>query len=369
MKIVAVLLPFTLMLGIVPLLAAMAPAVGLVDRPSARKRHLGVIPTIGGWSILIACALSTIALGPRSLVPIEIGIASFLITLIGSADDRWPLPSVARFGAQVLVIVWLVRSTGIVLSDVGHLVSPRTLELAAWAVPFTVFGMLGVVNAVNLSDGLDGLAAGMVLVACCAFLVAFGIMTSRASWPVGSYDPSMFVRCVLGGVAGFLVYNLRTPRRARASVFLGDAGSLLLGLTVAWLAVYACSRPAEVRLPPTSALWILLVPLFDTVACMFRRLLEGRSPMSADRRHAHHLLMAWGLTHGQTSICLIVVGAAAAAVGIAGWIARVPDHLMFWALMAAFAVYVGVSTIGWRRLSAGGLTGEASPDRLRSQET
>ena len=142
-------------------------------------------------------------------------------------------------------------------------------------------------------------------------------MVSRGAWPEGLGDARPIVITLIGAIGGFLLYNLRTPWRARASVFLGDAGSLFLGFVLAWFAIFACSQLGERSLSPVSALWMLIVPLFDTVGCIVRRKLQGRSPMKSDRRHLHHLLQRCGLTAGQTVAILITINAAGGAIGAA----------------------------------------------------
>lgn len=338
----ALLVSFALVIVLVPILRALAPRLGLIDEPTARKRHLGAIPLVGGIAIFFAFSATLLIFGLGDKAPVAFYAGAALVLILGLADDRRPLRSGRRFVLQAVILLAALVAGGNVLTNLGELVGPGSIGLGVLAIPFTVFGVLGVVNAMNLADGLDGLAGGLALTSLAAFALYFADgSTSR-----------LILLALMGAVAGFLVFNFRTPWRARASIFLGDAGSLMLGFVLGWFAVLACasngSDAAMKPLSPVSALWILIVPLFDTLGCIARRKLHGRSPMKSDRQHLHHLLQRAGLTVGQTTAVLVLTNAAGAAIGLAAWRYQVPDYLMFAAVVALFCVYLAVLLRAWR---------------------
>lgn len=336
---------------LIPLLMRVAPRLGLLDKPDARKQHVGLVPLVGGLGMYPAFLLAAAMCGAQPALPKPFYLGALMMLAIGVFDDRRPLPSVPRFLLQGLTLWLVVEYTGNVLADVGMLVSPQVLELGRWAVPFTVFGFLGVVNAVNLVDGADGLAGGVAFTALLSFLAVLVLMDGSAG-NAAHAQLRVAMTGLVGAVGGFLLFNLRTPWRKRAAVFMGDGGSLFLGFVLGWFAIYLCSPLAgQDHLAPVSAVWILIVPLVDTVSCMIRRVVSGRSPMSADRQHLHHLLQAWGLSPAQTVGLIIVLNALGGVVGVAVWRYQVPQYWAFAAALALLGVYMAVAMASWRRIS------------------
>jgi UDP-GlcNAc:undecaprenyl-phosphate GlcNAc-1-phosphate transferase len=205
----------------------------------------------------------------------------------------------------------------------------------------TVFAVLGVINAMNMIDGADGLASGLALIA----LLAFAAILSADAGLGGTLLPAL-----VAAVAGFMVFSLRTPWRKRASVFIGDAGSMLLGFALAWYAVDLAS--VRDAMTPITAVWILAIPLMDTVSLMVRRMLKGVSPFAADREHLHHILQRVGFTHGQTVAILLGISLLLSAIGVAGWRLGVPEYAMFYAFMALFALYLYGVLHAWKLMKA-----------------
>src|SRR5450759_5794619 len=209
---------------------------------------------------------------------------------------------------------------GLILYSLGDLVSAEPVTLGRFAVPLTVFAVIGVVNAVNLCDGADGLAGGLVFIA--VFWIA---MMSVASANTGTLAPALGL---LGCIAAFLVFNLRSPWRSRAAIFLGDAGSLSLGFVLAWLTVDA-AREGSQLFAPVTAIWLVAIPISDTIVCMSRRLLRGQSPFRADRTHLHHILIDLGMPAARAVALIRLLAFVLAGMGVAGWAVRVPEHVMF----------------------------------------
>jgi len=227
------------------------------------------------------------------------------------------------------------------LSHLGNLMSPQLFTLGRWAIPLTIFALVGVMNAMNLADGLDGLAGALALAAC----LNFGIVASLS----GQSAEFGAVCIAAGAVLGFLLFNARSPWRGRAAVFMGDTGSLLLGLVLGWLAV-RLAMTEKSALSPIAAVWILALPIADTVTIMTRRLMRKRTPFRGDREHLHHILLALGLPEGFTAPALFALSFALGLGALAAGHAGVPDHVLFYAYLALLAGWGVAAEILCRRL-------------------
>jgi UDP-GlcNAc:undecaprenyl-phosphate GlcNAc-1-phosphate transferase len=320
--------------------------IGLVDNPdSVRKHHAAPTPLGGGLGIL-AGILTAALLVPEMR---QEGLGSFLYALVpllvaGLWDDMYEARTRVRLIAQVAAGLLFVYQGGVVISELGALVEVgNPVVLHRWAPVFTIFCVIGVVNSVNMIDGLDGLAGGVAL-------VALGWFALAASLQGASVDTA-FALVFMGAVAGFLVFNFRHPKRSRASVFLGDTGSMMLGLALVWLSV-RLTRVDSGGMPPMAAVWVIGLPLLDTLSVIVRRLSQGRSPLSPDRDHLHYVLLRAGLSVEQTVYALMLVGFAFGAIGIAAWRFDIPETLLFWGALWTYAVYLTVMIGVWKRLAA-----------------
>jgi UDP-GlcNAc:undecaprenyl-phosphate GlcNAc-1-phosphate transferase len=321
-----------------------AKRVGLVDIPAGHKTHDGEVPAIGGLAIISAVIATALVLGTTDDVHQAFWAGLLIIVLVGTLDDLRELGHKSKFLAQIAAAGLMVSWGGLHLHSVGNLFGAWRLGLGNFAIPLTLFAVVGVTNAINLCDGADGLAGGLVVNA----LFWFCAMGLRAPLPSGEVQIAV---AFLGAVAGFLVFNLRLPGRPRALAFLGDAGSLALGYVLAWFMVSGAERAAPLFAPVT-AIWLLAVPLMDTLACLGRRLLNGQSPFKADRKHLHHILVDMGLpVEKMVSLihsCAFLLG----GLGVAGWFWGVAEHLMFYMWMAIFAAYLVFTSQALRMIDA-----------------
>jgi UDP-GlcNAc:undecaprenyl-phosphate GlcNAc-1-phosphate transferase len=341
---VAAVLGFGLTLGMIRILLPRAERFGLVDHPGAgRKDHGGTTPTVGGLAIVAGLVLAALLGQFASEAHPAFWAGLLLIALTGTADDLFDLRPTIKFAAQIAAALLMIYWGGLVLHTLGHLVSTDPLLLGRFAVPLTVFAVLGVVNAVNLSDGADGLGGGLVFIA--VFWIA---VMSAVSAHAGSLTLSL---ALLGCIAAFLAFNMRTPWRNHAAIFLGDAGSLSLGYALAWLTVDA-AQPQMQLFPPVTAIWLVAIPISDTIVCMSRRLLRGQSPFRADRTHLHHILIDLGMTVRGAVALILAIAFVLAAAGVAGWALDAPEHIMFYSAMAVFALYILLVEYGLRRVAA-----------------
>ena len=336
---------FALTVLLIVMLRPLAIGVGLVDVPNARKSHTGQIPLIGGLAIFIAMVVAIF--GHTFSVPLtEVGAhsmmtffsASALIILIGVWDDMKELSAVFRLGAQVIAALIMVYGADVVLYDLGA-INPfgGNLTLGPLAVPFTIFATLGIINAINMCDGLDGLSGSLSLVS----LLGLGI--ANIIW--GGYNP--FIGIMAAAVAGFLFFNMRTVWRSKAWVFLGDAGSMLLGLTLSWLAI-SMSQGAEPVITPAAALWFLMVPIFDAVSMMTRRIMHGKSPFQADKEHLHHIFLLAGFSVGETVFIMTSFAVAGVVVGVGGMMLGISELVMALAFTVCGLLYFWTIMRAWR---------------------
>ncbi len=333
--------------ALIMLLRPLALAVGLVDVPAGRKSHSGNIPLIGGLSIYLSALIAIWVVHTLQSPGFESGAqlvaffaAGFVLIAVGAWDDYKDLPPVTRFVAQMMASLIMIFAGGVVLKDLGVLtLSGALLELGWLSVPFTVFACLGVINAMNMCDGLDGLSGSLALIA----LLGFGIANSLWGALGDQYLIAVFSACV----AGFLIFNLRTFWRARAWVFLGDAGSMLLGITLTWIAIRLSQGEMRV-MSPAAALWFLMLPIYDAVSMMLRRLLLRRSPFEADREHLHHIFLLAGFSVGETVTLMCGIAVGGVMVGLAAiWLA-IPDVWVAAAFLAGGLLYYWGVIRAWR---------------------
>lgn len=331
---------FVIAATLIPALTPIALRVGLVDRPGGRKRHEVPVPLIGGPVMYAAFMFSALLLMESLYVYRPLFAAMGLLVLVGVLDDTRDLSPQKKFLAQVAAALFVTSWAGLYVMQLGNLFGPGLLELRNWGIPFTVVCVLGTINAVNMSDGIDGLAGGLTLVA----LIFFG----AAAWQLGLEAPCKLIVLMAMSVLGFLLFNLRLPWQSRARVFMGDSGSMMLGLLLTWFAVELTQAPRDVRLEPMAAVWFIAVPLLDMGFVIVRRLLKGLSPFHADRAHLHHILLAAGYSPGQVTWLLIVFAVACGLFGWFCWKAGIPGYVMFYAFVGVFVAAVMLGRRAWK---------------------
>ncbi len=305
-----------------------APRLRLTDRPDRhRKLHPGAVPLGGGIAVFVATAIVVVGLWTVDNPCREVlakawrevlgGVAGAAALLLGLADDRFGVRGIHKLAGQILVAL-LVVAGGLCIHNIELFGIEFQLGIAA--VPFTVFWLLGAMNSVNLLDGIDGLAAtlGVILSGTVAIMAA---MTGQ---------PAIAIIAIVfaGALFGFLRFNFPP-----ASIFLGDAGSMLIGLTIGLLVLRASLKgPGTVLLAAPLAVWT--IPVFDSAAAILRRKLTGRSIYAVDRAHLHHRLFA--ALGSNRRVLAVVVLAAATTCGAALVSISLKNDLV--ALVAGFGV-------------------------------
>jgi UDP-GlcNAc:undecaprenyl-phosphate GlcNAc-1-phosphate transferase len=243
---------------------------------------------------------------------------------------------------QIVAALMMAFWGEVSLQNLGNLVGGGTILLGDCSVPLTVFATVGVINAINMIDGMDGLAGGLVFI----LLLCLSVLC----FSHGLIANGQFLLVVTMAVSAFLLLNIRWPGRRQAKVFMGDAGSLFLGLVVAWFLIKLSQQSPPV-ISPVTALWLFAVPLMDTVGLILRRLAKGRSPFAAGREHLHHIFLAAGFTVGQTLTVILLISIILGGIGLVGAYIGISEPIMFWSFMALFTGYLIISVYAWQRVS------------------
>jgi UDP-GlcNAc:undecaprenyl-phosphate GlcNAc-1-phosphate transferase len=314
--------------------------IGLVDQPDGRRKiHAREVPLVGGIAVFISTVIVLVVAfvvpGPfndsaesdaRQLIGLLIG--SVVICAVGVIDDYYHLRGRYKLLGQGLAVA-IVMYSGLQVKIVT--VFNWDLDLGWMAVPFTVFWLLGAINSLNLLDGMDGLLGTVGAIVC----LAFAAMAAMLNHVVGA----CVATALAGALIGFLRYNAPP-----ASVFLGDAGSMLVGLVIGVLAIRCCLKgPATVALAAPAAL--LILPILDTTAALVRRKLTGRSIFATDRGHLHHCLLRGGLSRIRTlllvsGLCLLTV------LGALGSVAYRNESLALISVAAVVFILVATGLFG-----------------------
>jgi UDP-GlcNAc:undecaprenyl-phosphate GlcNAc-1-phosphate transferase len=333
-----------------PLARRLSLRLGWIDRPSDRKVHPKPTPTVGGAAIFVGVLAG---LGVSRVVPFFDGlyetsseldatiIAATMIFVVGLVDDTRGVSALGKLTAQILVAGVLVL-LGVQLLWF-YFPGQGVLSLSPdLAVPLTVAWVVLTMNAVNLIDGLDGLAAGIVTIAAVSFFAYMG----RS--PDGSVDASvaaLLSAIAAGGALGFLPWNFH-----QAKIFMGDSGALLLGLVLAVATVSGVGRNAQgpsggdvavVAIPVAVPLFVLAIPLIDVILAVVRRVRRGTSIGHADKEHIHHRLMEVGHSHRQSVLLMYLWSALISASALAvGFIDGRTTVALLWAVAALIGTLV-----------------------------
>lgn len=280
--------------ALIPLLAHWAPAIGLTDAPGPRKVHLAPVPRVGGLAMAAGLFVATLLTVELSLPVRGLLMGLLVLVVFGLWDDRVNLGYGPKFAGQIIAVAICVFVGDI---HVGSLafggiegVSPGVSTLV------TCVFLIGITNAINLADGLDGLAGGMALLCLCAIAI-FSVASGNAS-------VTAIALIEAGAVLGFLRFNTHPAR-----VFMGDCGSQMLGLSVGALALLA-TQGETCALSAALPLLLLGLPIMDTLAVMLTRIRAGRSPFTADRNHLHHRLLNLGFEHREAVLLIYVLQVA-----------------------------------------------------------
>ncbi|MBT8039540.1 MAG: undecaprenyl/decaprenyl-phosphate alpha-N-acetylglucosaminyl 1-phosphate transferase [Gammaproteobacteria bacterium] len=328
-----------LALGLIPL----ARTLDLLDHPGARKVHLSTTPMTGGPAIFISFGLFLLAYFPEDRFVQALLAGGGLLLITGLADDRQHLAPWVRFFVQIAACLLMIYWPGIYLSDFGSLFTSDVLGLGALNLVITIFAALGVINAFNMIDGMDGLAGGIFMVSGTGLAIYAGLN--------GLVQTHWMLVAVLFAVAGFLLLNARLPWNARARVFLGDSGSTFLGFLLAWAFIALGSDSNEIgqrAYMPMTAVWLFAVPLLDTATIIWHRWRSGSSAFRGDQHHLHHAFLRAGFSTGQAWFGIMLLAIVLAGAGSFFEAGSFPDYYSFWAFILVAFVYFRLMRRTWR---------------------
>lgn len=335
------LLAFALSLFVSRATASFAIRIGLADPAGGRKQHEGTIPLTGGLGMFAGFFIGAMASGLVAGPHVALAVALFLLVFGGAADDMRDISAESKLLVQLVAALLMTSWAGVQVRQLGNLFGFGPLQLYDWAIPFSVVCAIGVINAINMVDGLDGAAGGISLTA--SLWLGYAALLQN----LGSQVTLLLV--LAAAIAGFLVWNVRfPPLREQASVFMGDAGSMMLGLALCWFSIDVTQGEGR-TLAPIVCMWILAVPLLDMSRVMFVRYRRKVRIFDADRQHLHHLLLARGMSHQGASVTMAVISALCGGLALAAWRAGVPDGVLTYAFIAVFLAVLLSALISERK--------------------
>lgn len=321
------------------LMRKVAKAVGLVDKPNERKLHNGAIPLVGGISISLSISQYLVT-HPNVIPHSQVFLASIAaLIVIGALDDKFDISFKIRLLVQAILSICMMYFADLRLENIGNLFGLGDLHLGFLSPVITILAVIGAINAFNMVDGIDGLLGGLAIVTLGAIAVLLKVDSQHGL----AYLCVVFIVAIIP----YILMNLGILGRER-KVFMGDAGSMMIGFTVIWLLLGASQDPSESLMRPITALWLIAVPLMDMAAIMFRRVRRGVSPFKPDREHLHHIFQRLGFTPRQTLAMICAIASSFAGVGIYGELLKVPESTMFILFLGCFASYTVAMSYVWR---------------------
>jgi UDP-GlcNAc:undecaprenyl-phosphate GlcNAc-1-phosphate transferase len=307
--------------GAIFALRPFAYVVDLLDRPGGHKTHHGEVPVVGGLGMLLGLLFGLSAF-PGALGTLQPYIFSaILLAVVGMLDDRFNLAPLLRLLAQFAAVVPMFFSAGVRVLSLGDLFGHGPVDVSGAALFATAIVAMGAVNAFNMLDGLDGLAGGIALVALTLMLLLPGLDTH--------VDSVLLAAVLAASVTGFLLFNLPVRWNRAVRCFMGDAGSTLIGFSLAWLMI-GMSQGSQRLAAPVTMVWFVAVPATDLIWTVVRRLVRGQSPMRPDTEHLHHMLLRAGL--GVRAVFIVMIGAAVLCGATGFWLHAA--HVAQWASLS-----------------------------------
>lgn len=291
----AIVVAFLISFAATPVVIGIAKKINAIDVPKDERRvHKKPIPLIGGLAIFYGFLISVLCFCVIDESVIGIVLGAIVIVITGVIDDKYSLPAKVKLLMQIVAAV-IVIAFGIEMRYIENPITNGYITLGWFSIPITILWIVGVTNAVNLTDGLDGLAAGISTIASLSLLIL--IMFTE------NINLAIMTAALAGASFGFIPYNFNP-----AKIFMGDTGSMFLGYMLACISVQGLMKTYTV-ISFAMPILVLGLPIFDTVFAIVRRLVTGRSIMSPDRGHLHHRLIDMGFTQRQTVAILYTLTA------------------------------------------------------------
>jgi UDP-GlcNAc:undecaprenyl-phosphate GlcNAc-1-phosphate transferase len=331
----AILIAMFLTIVLVPICRHLAFRLNIIDMPDARRVHTVPTPRTGGIAMALGALAPVLLWSHLSDFTASVMVGAWILVLFGLIDDRRDLNYKAKFAGQLAAAIIVVWFGGVKITSLGMLLPDGYILPDFLAIPLTILAIVGVTNAVNLADGLDGLAGGITLL----IFICLGYL----SWKAQNTAITVLAASVAGAIIGFLRFNTYP-----AEVFMGDAGSQYLG----FMAVTLSLTLTQVNIPlsPLVPLLLLGFPILDTLSVMLQRVSEGRSPFHPDKNHFHHKLMRLGLYHSEAVLAIYALQAL--LVGSAVWLRYYSD----WLILVLYLAFSGLVLAGFHLADKNGWT-------------
>ncbi len=316
----------------------------LLDVPDDRKKHNGSVPLIGGIAMFFCVSLgllisNTIILNNNIIFLI---LSSFILVILGVVDDYRNISHKIRLFFQVISAIVVIEFGGVLVEDLGGLFSVESIYLGIFSFAFTLFAIVGVINALNFSDGVDGVSASLSIITFSS--VAFFASITNDIFAL------KFVLCFIVSIFAFLIFNIGFGQNSKFKVFMGDAGSTFLGLGIAWSLITFSQGNMQI-FNPVTALWIYAIPIIDASSVMIRRISNGESPFAPDRKHLHHLFILSGYSDRKALSFIVIMSIMTSAIGIAMEINNFPESTMFLFFLLISFIYFFVLRRAWKILN------------------
>ncbi|MDP7156333.1 MAG: hypothetical protein QF631_08295 [Arenicellales bacterium] len=327
------LIAITIAASLLYFLTPIAHNIGLIDKPDSRKHHQQSTPLTGGIAIAFAFGMAALFL-PIGLGSYRIFFFSLItVVIIGTFDDHRDISAKIKILFQFAVATLLVLVDDKVVLVIGDIFfSGHSQGLGILAAPFTIIAIVGVINAFNMIDGHDGLTGGVTL-------ISFGVFIYLLNLHSCMVDTHALLYLLATVTTVFLVFNLEFLVGRYRQVFLGDAGSMFLGLVCVYFLINL-SREGDEVLNVTSAAWVIGLPLLDMMSVTILRLSKGRSPLKADRLHIHHVLLDLGFGKYTVLVMLLSLHLIFTLIGLFGTLYDWPDGILFWGMFVVLALYI-----------------------------
>lgn len=317
---------FLFVMLVTPFIIRVANHVGALDIPNKRKVHTVPIPRLGGVGIFLGFLLGYMIYGTPSAIMNSVLIGSFIIVLTGVVDDIKPLDAKTKFIGQLIASLIIVFYGHLLINNLSAFNINIDFD---WYIsyPLTIFFILGCINCMNLIDGLDGLSSGISAI----YFLTIGIIACFK----GNIGLDLVITFVmLGSVLGFLVHNFHP-----ATIFAGDSGSMFMGFIIAVVALLGFKNVTLTSL--IIPLFILAIPICDTVFAIIRRLLKGESISTPDKFHIHHQLLNRNFSQTETVLIIYLVDLLFAAASIVYFLKdRILGYIIYGILLVIVSIFI-----------------------------
>ncbi len=328
--ILIVMTTFTFVVFITPFIKKIAIHIGALDIPDKRKIHTKPMPRLGGVGIFLGFLLGYMLFGEPSSTMNSILIGSFIIVMTGIIDDIKPLKSGTKFIGQLVAASIVVFYGSLLINDLSAF--NLYINFGIFAYPFTIFFILGCINCMNLIDGLDGLAGGISAI----YFLTIGIIATMQG-KIGLDFVLTFV--MFGSTVGFLIHNFYP-----ATIFMGDSGSMFLGFIIACISLLGFKNVTMTSF--IIPIFILAIPILDTLFAIIRRMLKGEDISAPDRFHIHHQLLNRNFSQRTTVLLIYLINIMFAAASII-YVLKDPylGYFVYGTLLVIIFIFVATTNV------------------------